>query len=538
MTVAEPNIARRRLKAPREDGEVLLEPSGNELAALIDANIQIFQDVDYDVQGRPFTTLRQQARAEVVAAASEYSSSYLDPSRGTDYPRLLVAGHQPGLFHPGVWLKNAALDGLSRQHGAVGVNLQIDNDTLKSPSIRVPGGSIEAPTAHQVAFDGPLTEIPFEERQIVDRACFEQFDSEVATQIAPFISNPFVKQFWPRVVDRSRHTNLLGASISQARHRLESDWGLSNLELPQSSVCRLESFHWFLAHLLAQMPRFHGVHNVALAEYRRLHHLRSANHPVPELITDGDWLESPFWIWTKSSPGRRRLFVRRKSGQLQLTDRGQLELTLPLEANSSAEDAVKTLARWEQEGIKIRTRALTTTLFARLMVADAFIHGIGGAKYDELTDMLIRRFFGIPVPGIIVVSATLLLPIRREGATPEGARRIDREMRDLTYHPEQFLSGVQGIDAETAQFIAAKRQWIATAKTKENAAERHRAIVRSNEALQPAVASMREALQRKRGEVGQRLRAEDILASREFAFCLYPEKMLQDFLLEFHSDPL
>jgi len=186
MTVAEPNIARRRLKAPREDGEVLLEPSGNELAALIDANIQIFQDVDYDVQGRPFTTLRQQARAEVVAAASEYSSSYLDPSRGTDYPRLLVAGHQPGLFHPGVWLKNAALDGLSRQHGAVGVNLQIDNDTLKSPSIRVPGGSIEAPTAHQVAFDGPLTEIPFEERQIVDRACFEQFDSEVATQIAPF----------------------------------------------------------------------------------------------------------------------------------------------------------------------------------------------------------------------------------------------------------------------------------------------------------------------------------------------------------------
>jgi len=538
MTVAEPNTTRRRLTAPRAHGEVLQEPSGEELSALIEANIQLFQDVDYDVQGRPFAELRKQARGELVAAATKYSSSYLDPSRGTDYPKLLIAGHQPGLFHPGVWLKNAALDGLSRQQGAVGVNLQIDNDTLKSCSIRVPGGSIESPTARRIAFDGPLAEIPFEQRHIVDRACFEHFDARVAEEIAPLIADPLVKQYWPRVVERSRHTNLLGASISQARHCLESDWGLSNLELPQSAVCRLEAFHWFLAHLLAELPRFHGVHNVALAEYRRLHHLRSANHPVPELIADDQWLEAPFWIWTDASPTRRRLFVRRRASELQLSDRRQLELTLPLTANRSAEDAVSTLVNWEQQGIRIRTRALTTTLFARLMMADAFIHGIGGAKYDELTDMLIERFFGLPAPGIIVVSATLLLPIRRCGVTREDARRIDQETRELTYHPERFLTDTTRIDVATSKLIAEKQRWVATTKTKENAARRHRAILDSNEALQGAVASIREKLRHRRDEIERCLRAEDVLGSREFAFCLFPEKMLRDFLLEFRKDSL
>jgi len=532
MTVAEPNIERRRLQAPREDGEVLLEPSGSELASLIDANIQRFEGIDYDMQGRSFAELRQQARGELVAAASQYTSTYLDPARGTNFPRLLLAGHQPGLFHPGVWLKNAALDRLARQHNAVGVNLQIDNDTLKAPSIRVPSGTIDSPTARPVLFDSAEAEIPFEQREIADRAVFESFGSRAAEQIAPFISDPLLNEYWPQVIERSQHTNLLGSCISQARHQLESSWGLANLELPQSAVCGLESFHWFVAHLLANLPRFHGVHNVALAEYRRLHHIRSANHPVPELVSEGDWLEAPFWIWNDAAPRRRKLFVRRMGLELQVSDRQGFERTLPLEANRSAQRAVETLAEWEREGVKIRTRALTTTLFSRLLLADAFIHGIGGAKYDELTDMLIKRFYAMPVPGIIVVSATLLLPIDRERVTHEEARRVDRELRELTYHPEQFLPKDAEIDAKLEKLIAEKRRWIDTPKTEENAAQRHHAILHANEALQPLVATQRERLKHVRDEMKRRLRAEDILASREFAFCLFPKKMLEVFLLE------
>ena len=45
-------------------------------------------------------------------------------------------------------------------------------------------------------------------------------------------------------------------------------------------------------------------------------------------------------------------------------------------------------------------------MFARLAVADLFIHGIGGAKYDELTDAIGERFFGIQLRPYMVVSGT------------------------------------------------------------------------------------------------------------------------------------
>jgi len=74
----------------------------------------------------------------------------------------------------------------------------------------------------------------------------------------------------------------------------------------------------------------------------------------------------------------------------------------------------------EAVGLKVRSRALTTTLFARVCLGDLFMHGLGGGKYDELTDDLIRRFFGLEPPGYLVLTGTLRLPLPRF----EGPARI------------------------------------------------------------------------------------------------------------------
>ena len=92
----------------------------------------------------------------------------------------------------------------------------------------------------------------------------------------------------------------------------------------------------------------------------------------------------------------------------------------------------------ETSGWKVRPRALTLTLFTRLGFADGFIHGIGGGKYDEVTDDIIRRFFRLDPPGYAVVSATLRLPIRRFPATPDALRRAERRVRDLDWNPQRF----------------------------------------------------------------------------------------------------
>ena len=89
-----------------------------------------------------------------------------------------------------------------------------------------------------------------------------------------------------------------------------------------------------------------------------------------------------------------RLFARVAGDRLDLRCGTEAWPTLP-------RDGKRTEREWprlEAEGFKVRTRALTTTLFARLFLADLFIHGIGGAKYDELTDAILRRFYGFEPP--------------------------------------------------------------------------------------------------------------------------------------------
>ena len=176
MRSAATAIEYRRLRAPQGDRTVLIEPPPDELGAVVDRNVRDRASEDCDVQGRSLATLRQQARREMLVEAGRWVAGHSDvgpaPQHSTDDAAGLIflAGHQPGLFHPGVWAKNFALDALARRHGAVAVNLLIDSDTAKDTSVRVPGGSPSEPTVEAMVLDRPEPRIPYELRSIVDRA--------------------------------------------------------------------------------------------------------------------------------------------------------------------------------------------------------------------------------------------------------------------------------------------------------------------------------------------------------------------------------
>jgi hypothetical protein len=310
-------------------------------------------------------------------------------------------------------------------------------------------------------------------------------------------------------------------------------------------VCAGEAFQWFVAHLLARLPQFRAVYNAALREYRRLHHIRSLSHPAPDLAEDGLWSEAPLWVWTADDPRRRRLFARASGGEIVLSDRGLWQARLPLSAEGDAGRAVERLVELQRGNVRIRPRALMTTLWARLALGDLFIHGIGGAKYDRVTDLLLERFFGLPAPGFMVVSATLHLPIERPPASAADVRAIRYQLREMTYHPERQLSGGADIPvcleklgnydrqeclSHPADLIAAKRRWIETAQTRGNARARCHAIRQINAALQPSLEDQRRRLIARQAEMARRLRAEGVLAWREYAFGLYPEPTLREFL--------
>jgi hypothetical protein len=529
----------RRLRAPRESGRALVEPPFSQVGRALQRNALVRHRLgDVRFLDRPIHDLRGPARDECVRLAVEYTRQYRDAGPlglgAQSAQRLVLAGHQPELFHPGVWFKSFLLDRLARDFRATAINLVVDNDACRRTSIRVPGGSVENPSASWIPFASASPQMAWEECRIADRDALRKFGATVAGNIRPLVPRPIIADWWPKVVARSQHEHALGTCLAQARHQLEGEHGLNTLELPVSRLCRLEAFAWFAAHIATHARRVHDVYNSTVIEYRKQNHIRSAAHPVPNLAADGEWREVPLWVWRRDDPVRRRLYVDSRPGRVTLSDHRDWRHELPLSQDG---DNTAGLDQWlalESQGVKIRPRALLMTMFARLVIGDLFLHGIGGAKYDELTDVLIHRLFLRRAPGYIVATATTQLPIARERVTAEDARRVDRLLRELTYHPERHADLQSARSPEEAarlqNLIASKDRWIHF-NTDESGAEvgkkaRHVHLEVLNRALQPWVESKRAAALAHRESLARALRGEAILASREYAFCLYPEEML------------
>jgi hypothetical protein len=527
----------RRYRAPQEDGQTLVDPPESSLPEVVHRNRGEMSAVRCDIQGRELTELLAAARLGLIERAVAYTRQYRDVPGSlapADAP-IVLSGHQPQLFHPGVWYKNFVLSRLAQQIGGIGVHLLIDSDLCRSVSIRVPVGTAEHPHLENTEYDRPDIEMPYEERLVRDEATFASFPARVRVALQGLVEEPLVESLWPLAHNPDGQPCQLGLRLARARHTLEQAWGNLTLELPQSSVCCLPEFAWFVAHVLAHLPRFWAAHNDSLADYRQAHRLRTRAHPVPDLAEDDGWLESPFWLWTSADPRRRPLYAQQRGEELFITDRQHETFSLSLAADREAGQAVDQLLDLAARGLKLRTRALATTLFARLLLGDLFIHGIGGAKYDQVTDQIARRFFGFPLPQFATVTATLRLPIRHARVDDAEQMRIRQQLRDIRYHPERYIeqNGVATDKLPDAtRIIARKRRWISTPKRADNARRRHKAIGEANQELQSCVAAERGQLEARLAYVEKRSRIDAILEARDYSLCLFPRDRLRRLLLD------
>jgi hypothetical protein len=531
-----------RYRAPAESGQKLIVPPWSDLGDIASANCGWRARSDIEIGGQSLEEFASQARRELVARAAEHVATYHSPQAAANMAALvdcsrplILTGHQPEMVHAGVWLKNFAAAALAKSRGGIALNLVIDGDACRSTSIRVPGGTLNEPRFAAVEFDRPAEKTPWEERTVVDERTWQSFAQRVRSETRELLPERILDQWWPTAIERYHATGRIGASLAQARHLTELAWGQESLELPQSQMCQTDAFRRFACHLFLHLPRFVDAYNASLVEYRRVHRIRNHAHPVPNLACQRPWLQAPFWIWSAADPRRRPVYIRREPTALVLSDLGSFERSLPLAKGGDPASAVAELARWESEGYKLRSRALITTMFARLAVADLFIHGIGGAKYDQATDAICQRFFGTAPPPFAAISGTLRLPIAHGNGDDVTIRQLRQSLRELDYHPERFVAidGPASASNGAERFLSEKRSWIDTSKTPQNAASRHAAITAANHALQPFLAERRSNLETQLATAAEQSRANRVLNSREFSFCLFPRNLLEQFLLDF-----
>lgn len=534
LSAGSASVARRTLKVPRDDRAWLIDPPLEELVAVIERNAARAESRRGTIAGVEWKAFVAAAREELLAAAVEYTRDFLgDESAARAHrgpQRMVLAGHQPGLFHPGVWLKNFVLDCAARQGGATAVNLVIDDDVLRFPSVLVPGGAPAAPTLEPLFFDGPHEHTVWELRPVADREVFESFAARAVQRLSGLIERPLVLDYWPLVVARASVGCNLGAALAQARRQWEGSWGVETLEVPQSRVCRLATFRRWVAGLLSDLPRFVDAYNQALADYRRAHRVRNAAQPAPSLSIEDERHEVPFWLMLGDGR-RRRMFARKTAAGIEVADeRGVVAIFPPAERDGGAA-AAEELHRLESNGIRVRTRALMTTLWARLFLGDLFVHGVGGAAYDEVTDRIIGGYFGVEPPEFAVVSGTLYLPVDVPVGTADQVRLVAQQLRELKYHPEKAASPPSDSAARQRweELTAEKQRVLGGGEPPMSPAARHRAIESLNRALGEFAEAARGALFDRRETLRRAQRIEGILHRRDVPFLFYPASTLREF---------
>jgi hypothetical protein len=238
------------------------------------------------------------------------------------------------------------------------------------------------------------------------------------------------------------------------------------------------------------------------------------------------------WVWKSGERQRRALFVQPGRRRLTLSADGEAIGELRLYSESDAAEGAYELQALSEQGWKFRSRALTTTLFTRLCLSDLFVHGIGGAKYDELTDRLMERFYGMPPPAFVALTGTLHLPLPSFSTSQEEIQRLQRRLRDLRFNADRVLSG-----ADIAPLRARKQQvleGLARSRAYDGRADRRATLMEADahlgeirSALRPIAAHERSATREALAAAERQLAANRVLQSREYAWCLYPEGELR-----------
>jgi hypothetical protein len=407
------------LRTPRGDGETLVVPGPPEMARLArDRDASWRAAGDARLLGTTRCEWRRLTRLAVV---------------GTDDLPVIVTGHQPELFHAGVWAKNVVAQRLAEALGGAAVHLVVDNDAPRATTLAVPTVEDGRWTVEHIPFTSAPAGRSFEEFPRLTAAEIGEMTVAVRRAMGARYERSQMPAFLAELERGAERSGDWVDQVTAARRAIEHRFGVVLLER------RVSSSWWnpLVADLALRAAEFTACYNDALARYRADNRIRHDHRPMPDLAVQGDRYEVPLWAH-RTGERRRRAFVQRESGAIVLSTDEEVVTRWSVDVLRSAatlDGLPRIPVSW-----RVRPRALMLTLWARLLLADLFIHGIGGAKYDRITDRLISCYYGGPPPPMACVSATLRLDIPREDRAAEFLRRGQHRLRDLVWNPWRHVA--------------------------------------------------------------------------------------------------
>ncbi len=518
--------------ATPEPGELLAVPPRESWKALLRANAAAADVWDFEVAGAPIRETRRAARAETLSAGADFTKRIDTLGAGISGEicgpdGLIVAtGHQPQLFHPGIWVKNFLVDRLAVEAGATGIDFVVDSDAFDVLEAAAP---CMQPRIHRCSAalaratkDACFACMPAPTSEVIDTFCAE-VDSLLETLCS---SEP--RENFDVFCEAMRHAasaaRTLGESVTFARRLYESPARTSYLELPVTSVGGSRAFAAFVLDIATNVERFAAAYNGGLGAFREATASRSRAQPFPDLDRHGGRYELPFWalgagkratVWVEQISGGRILF------------RADDEVV----GRFDGQDVESFVA--STKGLGLAPKALTLTMFVRVFVADLFVHGTGGARYDRVTDGVIRSYYGIEPPPFVVASLTERLPLEADIVTDQQVSVALERLNRFEHNPDAMLDLADFTDSaeeSRARTLAAEKMELTAAIARPGADRKTLGsrIREVNDALREVLVPLGQELARAVEELRAARDASEILEDRTYPFCYWDPRAIAE----------
>ncbi len=490
-----------KLITPSGDGDILIEPTAAEWLPLLERNIDQFQRQRITLAGRLIEQVQREVRSRLGVT---------DPSCP-----ILAVGHQPEFVHPGVWAKYVVTQHLAERLGGLAVDFVVDNDTPHSDFLEVPTVDAEGFVKTRLIrfYEGP-TGSAYEGRAALTSPMIEAIARDIGE--LPFPSA--ITDYLAGLKNAAEVSDVTDQHLAGLR-RVDA---LLNVNLRKIRVSRVFGGP-FVADLLIDAERFAVCYNRALILYRRIEGIRTSNRPLPNLAEHGSRVETAFWIYRPGSR-RYRLWVERTGSDVEIFADTESVARVSAAALLDDPDAVlRSMAPWV-----VRPRALTLTLWARLLACDLFVHGIGGSKYDRITDGIFRSYYACPPPAYVCVTATLRLPLPRQAVEREDILAAQRRLRDLHFNPARYIENLpEAVLIQRADLIEQSRRQRSARAPSEQRRETFLAIRKLHEEIVKCHPEAHVRL-REQWALLERKTASNVQAdSREYFYALQPPDRLR-----------
>lgn len=456
-------------------------------ARLGEKRVFAIRDEVATLAGKYTESLQALAKSCGIELSPNHMVSELSPAQP-----IIMTGHQPIIYHPGLMRKEQMFAEIARDTGALGLHVVIDSDEGDGGALvwpRVLNGSIELKRVSLVESKALDSKLIFCEQRLRSA----QEIGEVFNELVADLTQSGLHGSVGRVREvAALYQSLAGQPVSAAHSIVR--WfisGRSWCEAPLTDLVSSEGLREVVRELVNDGERVGACYNETLDSYRREHKIDNLANPFPNLKVGADGIELPLW---RVAHGMR----------------------MPVMWNRGAPPLAAGL---------VCPRGAITTMLLRGYCSDLFIHGLGGARYDRFVDEFAQRYLGVVLPAFVVASETRHLFPKEVQAISEQLE-LASNRKELIARTENFLGrGIFSDEEENSlHSMITERNRLRTAIQGATSPEERSAVAHALNAANRAVREIVEngSLQQVIAEAPARQAALQRWSHREFPFFLFP----------------